>query len=735
MLTRVDGGTGGVVNREAQRPSQTANAENARRRDEAPASYGRLFDDAFRTSVLRARWTGEDVPAQPPVPAALLTGTQARSRADEIVARNGGRDDLDYAGVSRELRDIARRDPAEAFAVSRSLLNKIDHDDRDEVAQDFVDGMSDAELLSLADDENGDALLKRMNEHLLSDKVHTDERSTGERALTALRGGRQVGTTISGPPPNTFGFDDNPDIPHGVIPNHSGTGEEVAAFITLQSDGVFRAEMLAQTIEEHKDDPAYLQRLFGTLGAERTADLLNDMSSVTYGSRLGAEAQQQDLQIAADALSRLSEEGLFDSRDMERLVGRWSENLSASSPFYISTDLFDKASPEMQNMFFDAATNLALDAPDSDEAGLLAAHAAQVLSNTDSTNEAEHLNALRADGTLDEFVRLTMDGESRYGAPPDLERYASGDFEFDPSNPKNSEALDGLSTLMFNLAYEGYNEFGSLSSDDIDRLHAEVFNTAAAELGDEEVAEHYRGRADFKDSLTVLYQNGYDAIIEENLAPNPDETYTNGEVFDGESQRAFENFFATTLFSPPPGERASDLVRFVNDKAAQTIGDLQDPAKGDDYFQEKYGVNRLAAASLAGAQVGFVLNGLEDGLTRIKEEAVGEGEAAAMLSNVIFTGVGAGVGASTGPLGAVISDIVAEGVKGVAGSSISGAVTQREIEQAIEQLRDGGVSVNEFAQNMVADLRRQIPGYNDGDEALSAFGDGFNSVRSGRVTY
>jgi hypothetical protein len=289
---------------------------------------------------------------------------------------------------------------------------------------------------------------------------------------------------------------------------------------------------------------------------------------------------------------------------------------------------------------------------------------------------------------------------------------------------------------MTNAAYAQYDEprFGRrLSTSQFNAIQADMFNAAGLTLGDERVRDFYAEQPNFKDAMTALYTNGYESIVKSGLEAKPGEPFVNGEVFSPESQAAQQNFFNLALFTPPLGDSAGRLAQFVNNNASQVATELQQHTD-DAFFQNKYGLTREAAASVMGAQVGFVLNGLEDALEQIKEGAIGKGEGAELLSNILLTGGGAAVGtAFGGPVGGFLVNAITEGLKGSIGGSLSANVTQAEIEKAINELKDGGVDIDQFANFMIASLRRQIPGNNQGDDALEAFGDGFNSVRTGRV--
>ena len=197
MALKVDGGASSNVRREEPDYKKNEVQPTLGRRNEPTtdgAVYARRSDGNLQANVVRFKLNVQ-VSAQAAAPA--LTQTQARRRADEIIAGNGGKDNLDTEGVGRDLANLARGNPSDAWAVTQEILGaeidqdgsgKVEENDKDEIAQSFADNLSDDELNTIGQNSGGKAMLERLQTHLLSGSVHDDERDTALRLETAAKG-------------------------------------------------------------------------------------------------------------------------------------------------------------------------------------------------------------------------------------------------------------------------------------------------------------------------------------------------------------------------------------------------------------------------------------------------------------------------------------------------------------------------------------------------------------------
>ncbi len=117
---------------------------------------------------------------------------KVREMAEELVNNNGGADNFDHLEAGRDLAEIARLSPEAGKAVLNETLNIINESDRDEITQDFVENMSDAELSKLAKTSEGREMLETAKHELKQGNVHDDEHATISRIDAALTSAAQT---------------------------------------------------------------------------------------------------------------------------------------------------------------------------------------------------------------------------------------------------------------------------------------------------------------------------------------------------------------------------------------------------------------------------------------------------------------------------------------------------------------------------------------------------------------
>jgi hypothetical protein len=111
---------------------------------------------------------------------------RSTQQANTIMAGNGGRDHLNADAAGKQLAQLAATDPAVAGLTGQKMLTSLKGTDKeDNVAQAFVETLTNDQLKDLAKTPEGAAFLKSAKDHLLSGSVHDRERNAADRIDTA----------------------------------------------------------------------------------------------------------------------------------------------------------------------------------------------------------------------------------------------------------------------------------------------------------------------------------------------------------------------------------------------------------------------------------------------------------------------------------------------------------------------------------------------------------------------
>lgn len=434
-----------------------------------------------------------------------------------------------------------------------------------------------------------------------------------------------------GPLDYTFSYGDGSNVPSGTAPDINGDAMEAAAFVLSSQLGDTPEGRLARfnvVLENHKGDAFFIRNFLNALGPATVGDMM-----VTAGTPRGyampAESIAHFNQNIADALSLLADKGLFNETDMQNLLSQLTAERGLIDPenFYpwVATDILGQAGSEkLKNMFFDAATARALELQQSNPqlAGELMAGAAHVLAQTSTSNQAAHLNALRQVGTLDEFVRFAMRGEASFASYGTLASESNGTY-----GERTPLDMHGLSSLMFNVAFEKYNDFGpGAPSADLQRICVEMFTHATDALNDPnfggELTEHYAQSPNFKDGLSAIFREEFDAVIRESTLAvgGADRTQNYDGNLSTDGHRRIEKFFQLALFTPPGGSYQGVMASFVAGKMDALAQSLQ--SGNMEAFQglsrDGNGFSQTEGARLLGELLGMVHNGMQDAVTAAK---------------------------------------------------------------------------------------------------------------------
>jgi hypothetical protein len=612
MVYKVDGGAAStrseepVIKKTEVKP-QLVRKENP---ETNAAVYTNRRDSSNQANFLRVRLNAQFAVAPVRQTAPTITPQEAETRADEIIRRHGGKDNLDTEGVGRELAAIAKTNPAEAWAVTHAMLGdsidqdekgKVRENDKDEIAQSLTNNLNDSEIDALAGDENGRALLERMQRHLLAGSVHGDETATAERIQTAV-GRHQTFSEYN------QGIDRLSELamttPYGAAFDPHSSPEEAAAALKspyrpsydVQSD----VQAFTDQLEAHKNDPPWLRSYYAALGSEKTAELISNAATPSgystylyggYGSKDAAEMYNRNMDIIGDSLETLRANGGLSQTDMNNLTGAMKENFNPSA----ALDMFGKASPEIQEMFVRATI------ANGDDT--LEAAGSYVLSQLSGDRQAPILGSL--DQTqLNNFIQGAMAGQTE---TIDMSNYlATGIAD-------QQATLGGVEKLAQTAVGQTFQYYPYSSQPFSTDLQNKLFNALTNGLNSSEAFDNFKGNPAFKDSLSQLFiRNGTDIL----QAQAPDGAFQDAGFITGMTK-----FFELALFSPNGGELRGRLMESV----LKMMGNVGEASKNPPLSQAAYenlhhGWSQQDHTEVMGGLLGMVWQAAENQKDYIQNE-------------------------------------------------------------------------------------------------------------------
>ncbi|HEX8734230.1 MAG TPA: hypothetical protein VF721_02835 [Pyrinomonadaceae bacterium] len=542
MALRVDGGASSNVRREEPDYRKTEVGTNLVRREDSTtngAVYARRGDGNLQANVVRLKLNVQ-VTTQANAP--TLTQTQASRRADEIIAANGGKGNLNTEGAGRDLANLARQNPADAWAVTQEMLGaeidqdgrgKVEENDKDEIAQSFAGNLSDSELNTIGQNAGGKAMLERFRTHLLSGSVHDDERATALRLETAANGY---------PPPELTG---NPE----------------------------------RDIQTVADD------LRG-IPVDKRDDYLNEvLSYADYGREVLQRAgvlNNADRDILASAINEAYRQNPTATRDHLDAVTDMEKNY----PYYEWTGLADV---------------LRRTGNDDLIAGY-AKHAMSVAATGGAEKGAWSVDALTALGGMSpeglrNFINFGSAHPPQYGSPSTMGRFMEmNNAAFNAMLTKSSEFLGGpannagfANAWAFNPAMGDLLNVASRMTDaKTGQLTSEalnIFKTVAPLTGDNFFTKEAAGKFFIEHAQqitdTFALKRSADGSPNENFDPN-----------------VLKDFFINVVYSP-----VSDLLQYNGKSMVETImGD----GKGNDGVIGQVAQNIMNRAAREGADVTYL---------------------------------------------------------------------------------------------------------------------------------
>ncbi|HEY0460698.1 MAG TPA: hypothetical protein VGC97_16290 [Pyrinomonadaceae bacterium] len=684
MVYKVDGGSiSNTRSEEVPVIKKTEVKPSFVRKEPAPAAaavYTNRSDTNNRANVMRLKL---NAPFTAPVrQTPTITPQQAQSRADEIIKNNGGKDNLNTEGAGRDLAAIAKTNPAEAWAVTGAMLgDKIDEDDKgkvsendkDEIAQSLTNNLNDSELDTLARDENGRALLERMQRHLLSGSVHADETATAERLQTAV-GRYQTFSQYN------QGIDRLSDLAmstsYGAAFDPHSSPEEAAAALKSpyrptydpQSD----VQAFTDQLEAHKNDAAWLRGYYAALGSDKTAELISSAATTSgystylyggYGSRDAAEMYNKNMGTVAVSLETLRAGGGLSQSDMNNLTGVMADNFNPN----VAIDMFGKVSADVQEMFVRAAI--------ANGSQTVEAAGSYVLAQMPGDKQAQILGSL-SDSQLNGFITGAMAGQttaidmSNYLATGIADRQVTlGGVE------KLAQSAVGQTFQYYPYSYEPFST----------NLQNRLFSALVNGLNNSKAFDNFRENPAFKDSLSQIFmRNG--AEILKNQAPD-------GAFQDAGFITGMTKFFELTLFSPKGGEKRDDLMQFV----VKTMGSTGDASKNPPLSQSEYeqlhnGWSQQDHTEVMGGLLGMVWQAAENQKEYINDEIMQD---AARKKEMVGFFVGMAFSFVPGA-GAVMGKIAGEGASFL--QQIPDKIVNFAWDQSKDQLKNGS---QEFLLNLL----------------------------------
>jgi hypothetical protein len=702
MVYKVDGGVSGIRREEPviKKPEvKPAVVRNDNPQTNA-AVYTNRSDTDNQAGVLRVRLNSQFAAAPARQVTPTISPAEAQQRADDIIKANGGKDNLNTEGVGRDLAAIAKTNPADAWAITHAMLgDSIDQDDKgkvkekdkDEIAQSFTNNLNDSELDTVAKDESGRAMLERMQRHLLSGSVHGDEYQTADRLQKAI-GKHQTFSE------HNQGIDRLSDLamttPYGAAFDPKSSPEEAAAALKSpykpydpQSD----VQAFTDQLEAHKNDPAWLRSYYAALGSDKTAELINTAASSSgyssfnyggYGSPEAAEMYNKNMDIIGDSLETLRRSGGLSQTDMNHLVNSLNDNLNPS----VALDMFGKASPEVREMFVRSAI-----ANGDDK---LEAAGSYILSQMSTDTQSRLLGGL-SDEQLGNFIQGAMAGQSE---AIDMSNYLSTGIADKRTMLGGVEKL--LETANRPAGYYGSTFQPAPFSNE---LKMRLFDAVTKGLTDDDAFNNLDGSTKFKDELSTLAVSQHDEFIKNAL--NADGG-ASGEDLSPEVREQYSKLLQMTLFTPPLGDKSGDLMKHIDSTYKGIGNDLKN--LNDQEFEAKYGRNRAAMARAFGEMTGELFKALDEGLTKVKDDA----EKAAEIMDPIFKLVDFGTGKAldkAGPIGKVISTALdLTGASDAAKEAIQQKIKDGKIKEAFEDMKKHGVDISKLGEQLYEEVHNNL---------------------------
>jgi hypothetical protein len=512
---------------------------------------------------------------------------------------------------------------------------------------------------------------------------------------------------------STFGSDQKPSYDPNAPADLSSNDGRTAANGLLRLEQFepgynpeTEAQLIAQTLGQHKNDPQFLQQYLGALGPNRVASNFSYLSSLAniqtpynYSSGAANPRQlKQQYQNMADTLSTLVKNNDFSQTDMDQFVAQYAKTNPQVN--FFARDVLSRASPQVNQMFFESAKNYALQNTSSSAGKAMAAYAMQALSQT--SNPLPELESLPA-SQLAPLVKAAMEGGTAYGNPPAIDEFAkTGVFR---AQDGSGEPLNGLTNLMFDAAYSDDGDPllpAPLSTSQAQDLQTKLFQAAMGTLqGNSAVKSFYTQSASsgvsMKDALAAEFQQGYSSIVKAYSGRD-------GELSSA-GMSAFREFFADAVFTPPPSSYALGAVQMIQNRLASYLSQADKASSAAQPSRQQ-----AAYAESLGEQAQAMAAGLKEAFASILNGAAKADQNTQNLLNGLISVGGAVVGTAGGPAGGIGSAIVGQALTLLVNSSVSSGPA--DIQAAVSKLKSHGLDVSGYNPGAFYDLSTNISNVN-----------------------
>jgi hypothetical protein len=568
MVYKVDGG--GVSSTRKEEPViKKAEVKTDFIRKETPqtnaAVYTNRSENNTQANILRVKLNAQFSPVAKQV-APTITQDEAKQKADDIIKRNGGKDNLNTDNAGRELAEIAKQNPADARAITHEIYqnDKIKDEDRDEIAQSTARALNDTELSQLASSKDGQAMLKEIETNLLQRPVHEDESADANRVRAALdKNGIFLGS-------------DQGMYPEGVDPisvadDPNATPEQVAAYIKYHPSSSMEPNngrfAYIDALEAHKDDAQWLGKFYSALGSKESAQLISDtvQPSVQQGQGgTGTDPQYalRQADLVRHSLETMQKGGVLTQDGMNALVNSMPKNE------YVATEIFGKSTnSELQKMFINSAVS---NGDDLWDAGAL-----HVLNQMPSYQQEQVLNGLG--DKLNPFIEGAMAGQKQIVPFSDYVKYgiyAGSDMMNDIIKKTTFGGVEKLLETANRSTV--YYHAQTVVPDFSPEMQNKIFGAVTNGLNNSKAFDNFKENPAFKDELSKIFiRNGAEILKEQ----APDGAFQNADFITGMTK-----FFELALFSPKGGEMRDELMSSV----VKTMGDVGDASKNPPLSQSEY---------------------------------------------------------------------------------------------------------------------------------------------------
>ena len=507
---------------------------------------------------------------------------------------------------------------------------------------------------------------------------------------------------------------DAPTIPEGT---ERGFSDPVAAaaqteevrFGSSNGDASATSQFM-RFVSEHQNDPRWLQDYFQTLGADRTAEYLSNVTDPGRYLQQPAKNAEEALSTVRSALQNMHQAGALNDADIARLVERWALDSSDFSPgvAQLFSGMKGPEALDMQNAFARASAELALNGQnlpgskftfsdarerlsDGDRESLAAA-SAHVLGNTSWENTTMQMIELQGDGgdaAVERFISLAMANPTQVPAITEYTNEAQQARTRGEQQPGASVEYDGVARIVEALSYDSTYRGGPdrylppapYSFAELRDVRDQVFY--AASNGLDANRDQWQDNLKLKDGLSGILRADLDHMVE-------DSRTANGARIEAPLPKALENFAQNVLFTSPSGLQRDVTSEFLSSHLSGLIRDVNTLSDAD-FAARHPGFEKVQMTHLVGSMLGHIDNGMEQAVQVASDKEASQKQAMEFGLNLTYALAQDGI--KLAPGGNVIAAILPDQITNSATyGHISGELTsllqQGATDQALSLLLD-----------------------------------------------